>query len=44
MTRKWNDKQTLEKQKDSRVLNFLADKSKDFSIISEDDKCKTYHV
>ncbi len=44
MSRPWINKQKLEQTQDSRISNFLVNKSTDFSILKDDDKQQTFHV
>ncbi|KAJ3272226.1 hypothetical protein HDV01_005880 [Terramyces sp. JEL0728] len=43
MSRPWQQKQKQEQKRDSRITNFLVQKSKDFSIVPESDKSETYY-
>ena len=44
MSRPWINKQKLEQKQDSRISNYLINKSSDFSIVTEEDKQQTFHV
>ena len=44
MTRPWIDKQKQEQRQDGRIRNYLANKSKDFSLVLESDRRQTFHV
>ncbi|KAJ3320995.1 hypothetical protein HDV06_004654 [Boothiomyces sp. JEL0866] len=43
MSKPWQQKQKQELKKDTRITNFLTQKSKDFSVVLESDKSKTYY-
>jgi hypothetical protein len=44
MTRPWAAKQKQEQKQDSRIKNYLVNKSNDFSIVSDQDRIQTFHV
>jgi hypothetical protein len=44
MTRPWADKQKQEQKQDSRIRNYLANKTKDFSLVLDSDRRQTFHV
>eukprot|EP00842_Homolaphlyctis_polyrhiza_P006999 jgi/Hompol1/889/HPOL_002593-RA len=44
MTMRWTTKQQKESSKDVRYINRLADKKKDFDLVTDSDRQKTFHV
>ncbi|KAI8923102.1 hypothetical protein BC831DRAFT_51681 [Entophlyctis helioformis] len=44
MTKRWATKQQKESSKEVRYINRLANKKKDFSIVTDDDRVKTFHA